>query len=84
MKRRDPYAFDGHRPMTPERMAEITNHVSEEYVDLDRTNFATKQELCEVILRQGYELDKRRFREATQRNSRKINRLLAKLRSRPA
>ena len=36
--------------MTDERALTISNNVSEEYIDLGRTDFATKEELCEAIL----------------------------------
>ena len=35
--------------MTSDRAAEISNHVSEEFNDLGKTDFATKKELCECI-----------------------------------
>lgn len=44
--------------MTDERAAEISNHVSEEFNDCGKTDFATKKELCECI--QWYQ---RRFDE---------------------
>lgn len=43
--------------MTPDRHDQILNHIAEEWVDLKQTDFATKAELCEVILRLMEELD---------------------------
>ena len=36
--------------MTDERALQISNNVSEEFVDLGDVSFATKKELCETIL----------------------------------
>ncbi len=47
--------------MTTDRHDQILNHVAEEWVDLKQTNFATKAELCEVILRLLNELDDARL-----------------------
>lgn len=38
------------RPITADRCWQISNNVSEEYVDLGQTSFATKVELCEAII----------------------------------
>ena len=35
--------------ITEERILQISNNVSEEYADHGQTNFATRQELCEVV-----------------------------------
>lgn len=50
------------KPLSKERALQISNNVSEEYVDLGDTSFATKQELCETIiwLRDEYEKELRR------------------------
>lgn len=35
--------------ITEDRILQISNNVSEEYVDLGETDFATKREFCEVV-----------------------------------
>lgn len=35
--------------LTPDKAMEIINNVSEAYIDLGSTKFATKEELCEAI-----------------------------------
>lgn len=55
--------------MTTERYEQILNNISEEYVDLGKTRFATKQELCEVVLRlrQEGDVEAQKLRDALTR-----------------
>lgn len=49
--------------MYEKRAREISNHISEEFRDLGKTNFATKVELCEVIEWMALEICRLRERE---------------------
>lgn len=56
--------------MTDNEAAIISNHVSEEYVDLGKTNFATKKELCECIL--WFQQQNRRYNDIVQEHRSKV------------
>lgn len=52
--------------ISDDRAMQIVNNVAEEYVDLGRTNFAAKEELCRTILwlRQDAEKERQRLQGA--------------------
>lgn len=65
--------------MTTERFDQICNNVTEEFVDLNQTDFATKKELCEVI----YELLDKISVDHNRRQSELLDKLRCTVHSKP-